>query len=74
MHHIKDENGTLITDRVQIANTLGAAIEKKVPLHKITPDSSNLLRRKRKSNISTLKQTKTFVTIRSLRWVISNDP
>ena len=28
MHHIKDENGTLITDRVQIANTLGAAIEK----------------------------------------------
>ena len=27
MHHIKDENGTLITDRVQIANTLGAAIE-----------------------------------------------
>ena len=28
MHHIKDENGILITDRVQIANTLGAAIEK----------------------------------------------
>ena len=28
MHHLKDENGTLITDRVQIANTLGAAIEK----------------------------------------------
>ena len=28
MHHIKDENGTLITDRVQIANTLGATIEK----------------------------------------------
>ena len=28
MHHIKNENGTLITDRVQIANTLGAAIEK----------------------------------------------
>ena len=28
MHHLKYENGTLITDRVQIANTLGAAIEK----------------------------------------------
>ena len=28
MHHIKDDNGTLITDRVQIANTLGAVIEK----------------------------------------------
>ena len=27
MHHLKDENGTLITDRVEIANTLGAAIE-----------------------------------------------
>ena len=29
MHHLKDENGTLITDRVQIANTLGVAIEKR---------------------------------------------
>ena len=28
MHHIKDENGTLITDKVEIANTLGGAIEK----------------------------------------------
>ena len=28
MHHLKDENGTLITDRVEIASTLGAAIEK----------------------------------------------
>ena len=28
MHHLKDENGTLITDRVEIANTFGAAIEK----------------------------------------------
>ena len=26
MHHIKDENGTLITERVQIANTLGSSI------------------------------------------------
>ena len=28
LHHLKDNNGTLITDRVEIANTLGAAIEK----------------------------------------------
>ena len=28
MHHLKDESGTLITDRVEIASTLGAAIEK----------------------------------------------
>ena len=28
MHHLKDENGTLITDWVEIANTFGAAIEK----------------------------------------------
>ena len=28
IHHLKDDNGTLITDRVEIANTLGAAIEK----------------------------------------------
>ena len=28
MHHLKDDNGTLIIDRVEIANTLGAAIEK----------------------------------------------
>ena len=29
MHHLKDENRTLISDRVEIANTLGAAIEKR---------------------------------------------
>ena len=28
MHHLKDERGTLITDRVEIADTFGAAIEK----------------------------------------------
>ena len=28
MHHLKDENGTIITNRVEIANTLAAAIEK----------------------------------------------
>ena len=28
MHHIENNNGTLINDRMEIANTLGAAIEK----------------------------------------------
>ena len=27
MHHLKDDNGTLITDRVEIANKLGVPIE-----------------------------------------------
>ena len=35
MHHLKDGNGTLITDRVEIANTLGAAIEKKFVLQQL---------------------------------------
>ena len=35
MHHLKDDNGTLITDRVEIANTLGAAIEKKFFFRKL---------------------------------------
>ena len=68
IHHLKDENGTLITDRVQIANTLGAAIEKSSS--KITPKSSNISRHKKKSKRSTLKQTEIFVIIRSLRWEI----
>ena len=35
MYHLKDENGTLITDRVEIANTLGAAIENKFFFRKL---------------------------------------
>ena len=29
MHHLKDDNGTLITESVEIANTLGLDIENK---------------------------------------------
>ena len=67
MHHLKDDNGTLITDRVEIANRLGAAIEKVRP-PTITLKSSNLSRHKRKSKRLTLRQTEIFVIIRSLRW------
>ena len=35
MHHLKDDNGTLITDRVEIADTFGAAIEKKFFIRKL---------------------------------------
>ena len=35
MHHLKDNNGTLITDRVEIANTLGVVIEKKFFFRKL---------------------------------------
>ena len=35
MHHLKDDNGTLIIDRVEKANTLGAAIEKKFVLQQL---------------------------------------
>ena len=69
MHHLKDENGTLITDRVQIANTLGAAIEKSSSSENYSKEF-NLSRHKRKSKRSTLKQTEIFVIMRSLRWEI----
>ena len=46
MHHFKDDNGTLITNRVEIANTVGAAIDISWSF-KITPKSSNLSRRKK---------------------------
>ena len=35
MHHLKDENETLITDRLEIANILGAAIEKSFVLQQL---------------------------------------
>ena len=62
MHHLKDNNVTPVTDRVEIANTLGAA---RPPT--ITPKSSHQSRPTRKSKRSILKQTKIFVTIRRLR-------
>ena len=61
MHHLKDENGTLITDRVEIANMLGAAIDKSSS-SEITPKSSNLSRHNKKGTRSTLK------TNRNLRY------
>ena len=61
MLHLKDENGTLITDRVEIANTLGAVMEKSASKNYSKRFQST--RHKRKNKISTLKQTEIFVII-----------
>ena len=66
MHHLKDENGALITDRVEIPNTLGAAIEKSSSSENYSKEFQSIKAQK-KSTRSTLKQTEIFVIIRSLR-------
>ena len=51
-YHIKDEkdeNGTLITDRVQIANTLGAAIEKSSSSENYSKEFQSIKARKEKA-------------------------
>ena len=50
MHHIKDENGTLITDRVQIANTFGAAIEKSSSSKHYSKEFQSIKAQKEKQN------------------------
>ena len=69
MHHLKDDNGTLITDKVEIANTLGAAIEKSSPSNNYSKEFQSI-KHKSINKRSTLKQTEIFVIIRSLRWEI----
>ena len=50
MHHdhLKDENGTLIIDRVEIANTLGAAIEKSSSSNKYSKEFQSIKAQKEK--------------------------
>ena len=55
MHRLKDENGTLITDRVEIANTLGAASSENYP-----EEFQSIKAQKEKHKIN-------FKTIRNLR-------
>ena len=52
MHHFKDENGTLITDRVDIANTLGAAIEKSLSSENYSKESQSIKAQKEKHKIN----------------------
>ena len=61
MHHIKDENGTLIIDRVQIANTLDAAIEKSSSSKNYSKEFQSIKAQKEKQNIN-------FKTNRNLRY------
>ena len=61
MHHLKDEIGTLITDRVQIANTLGAAIEKSASSENYSKEFQFIKAQKEKRKIN-------FKTNRNLRY------
>ena len=61
MHHLKDENGSLITDRVQIANTLGAAIEKSSSSENNSKEFQSIKAQKEKQKIN-------FKTNRNLRY------
>ena len=61
MHHLKDENGTLITDRVEKANTLGAAIEKSSSSNNYSKEFQSIKARKEKQNIN-------FKTNKNLRY------
>ena len=60
MHHLKDENGTLITDRVEIGDTLGAAIEKSSISENYSKEFQSIKAQKEKHKIN-------FKTNRNLR-------
>ena len=61
MHHIKDENGTLITHRVQIANSLGAAIVKSSSSENYSKEFQSIKAQNEKQNIN-------FKTNKNLRY------
>ena len=61
MHHLKDDNGTLITDRVEITNTLGAAIEKSSSSNNNSKEFQSIKAQKEKQKIN-------FKTNRNLRY------
>ena len=61
MHHLKDDNGTLITDRVEIANTLGAAIEKSSSSKNYSKEFQSIKPQKENQKIN-------FKTNRNLRY------
>ena len=71
MHHLKDENGTVITDRVEIANTLGAAIKKSSSSKKYSKEFQSIKAQKEKHKINfktntNLRYNKKF-TMRDLK-------
>ena len=52
MHHLKDDNGTLITDWVEIANTLGAAIKKSSSSNNYSKEFQSIKAQKEKQKIN----------------------
>ena len=60
MHHLKDENGTRITDKVELANTLGVAIVKS--------SSENYSKEFQSIKAQKEKQKINFKTNRNLRY------
>ena len=61
MHHLIDGNGTLITDRVEIPNTLGAAIEESSSSENYSEEFQSIKAQKEKHKIN-------FKTNRNLRY------
>ena len=61
MHYLKDDNVTLITDRVEIANRLGAAIEKSSSTNHYSKEFQSIKAQKEKQKIN-------FKTDRNLRY------
>ena len=61
MHHFKDDNGTLITDRVEIANTFGEAIEKSSSSNNYSKEFQSIKAQREKQKIN-------FKTNRHLRY------
>ena len=58
MHHLKDDNGTLFTDRVEIAHTLGAAIEISSSSNNYSKKFQSIKAQQEKQNINFKKTQK----------------
>ena len=61
MHHLREDNGTLITVRMEIANTLGAAIEKSSSSNNYSKEFQSIKTQKEKHKID-------FKTNKNLRY------
>ena len=57
MHHSKNDNGTLITDRMEIAYTLGADIEKSSSSNKYSKEFQSIKAQKKMQKINLKKKS-----------------
>ena len=76
MHHLKDDNRNLITNRVEIANTLGAAIEKSSSSNNYSKEFQSIKAQNEKQKIifktnRHLCYNKKF-TMRDLKWSLKS--